>query len=800
MVAHSDDGSYSALYEVKIQPGGEVIGVVGGGGRLAATHKKRRQLLEPVVKLFDDKGIVVPEHSNLATARFFSRSKLYLWLNESNSKMHNKETTTNSTSALCYGYVLDTEAKSLVPFKSPQAHKPSATVISAFGKLYLLANPECWPEIPTPAFERYDPATNCWESLPPFPGYNHRKEIRIIGYAVCSSFILFTADHHKEYVAFNVTRKQWAFDVTRKQWHKVKVWPPTQYRLTNGSVGRGRAVVLGDTIYTFNYSCSSVVAFNFWWDLDEDGDVTFYVSPESVLKGLEIRLGTKGKKEGYLVHLGNLDFCLVQNFFQRSRTGRQEFCITRFQVVVEGGGRHIKTLHSTICEVDTPDSNFICLSYCLTADVDDIEPKEEERVITTRSMQQEEQGVVSTNELEETKQCSLFGTSDIPQELIFDILARLSTKDLIRLTCVSKAWNAAIQDPQLAKLHLHLSIKIINSLDPTFYILSSAHLSDHDFYPVALFNNNTKGRVVKVKHRSKQVQQRANILGYCNGLLCISGWSRDVNEYEDFGLWNPTIQKFKKIPLSAFSKFTKRETFYGLGYDSVNDDYKFVRLAQFEDHHRSGVVTSSEVQVYSLKSHSWKRIQDLPAHLNKDFELASIGVCVDGALHWLMRLRGESVRGMIVLTLHLTTEEYHWFSTPDYNYPCRCANSKDERKNRHCLFLQVLGGCLCFRFQCDLLDAWILKENGVAESWTKLYSTKELPELFSCQPLMLSECGKMVLFSNHFGNTFWFDLENKKRKAVARPDERIFGFDTLITCQTLHLLRRRPELPCNYCY
>nr|XP_011464542.1 PREDICTED: uncharacterized protein LOC105351549 [Fragaria vesca subsp. vesca] len=775
MVAHSDDGSYSALYEVKIQPDGEVIAIVGGGER----SSKRSQLLEPVTKLFDDNGIVIPEHSSLATARFFSRSKLYLWLNQSGSESHNKQITS-------YGYVLDTKTKSLIPCKSPQAHKPSATVISAYGKLYLLANPECWPEIPTPAFERYDPATNCWESLPPFPGYNHRKDIKIIGYAVCYRFILITTDHHhnKDF-HFNVTRKQWAFDVTRKQWHEVKVWPPTRSLCTNGSVGRGRAVVVGDTIYTFNFSCSSIVAFSFWWDLDDDGDVSFYVSSESILKGLETRLGTRGEKKGSLVHLGSLDFCLVQNFRQRGRVDRQQFCITTFQVVVEEGGRHIKTLHSTICEV----GNVICLSYCFTPDVDDIEPKEEERAITKMSMRQKE--------LEETKQFSLFGTSDIPQELIFDILTRLSIKDLIGLMCVSKAWNAAIQDPQLAKLHLQLSMKTIPSLDHKFYVLSSQHkLMSGDFYAVASFNNYRKYRLVTVNYRSEQVQKRNRIVGNCNGLVCICG-SKDADKHEeDFGLWNPTIQKFKRIPLSAFSKFTQKKTFFGFGYDSVNQDYKFVRLAQFED---SGVATSSEVQVYSLNSHSWKRIQDLPAHLNRDFELTSSeGVCVDGALHWLMRFRNhERGRRMIVLTLHLTTEEYNWFSTPDYNLPCppdytlpcRCEFSdQDKRKNKyHHEFLQALGGCLYFRFDCLLQESWILKENGVAETWTKL--DYELD-----QPLMPSECREMVFFSHH-GH-----INEVVVKSTPRYMDCSYRFDTLITCQTLHLLRRRPELPCNYCH
>jgi hypothetical protein len=39
--------------------------------------------------------------------------------------------------------------------------------------------------------------------------------------------------------------------------------------------------------------------------------------------------------------------------FEIKYDGQQELCITTFQVVAERGRRHIKTLHSTIVEVET---------------------------------------------------------------------------------------------------------------------------------------------------------------------------------------------------------------------------------------------------------------------------------------------------------------------------------------------------------------------------------------------------------------------------------------------------------------
>ena len=48
---------------------------------------------------------------------------------------------------------------------------------------------------------------------------------------------------------------------------------------------------------------------------------------------------------------------------------------------------------------------------------------------------------------------------------------------------------------------------------------------------------------------------------------------------------------------------------YALGYDSVNDDYKLVGFAEFR--HKDPFLFTCLVQIYSLKSNSWKRIQNI---------------------------------------------------------------------------------------------------------------------------------------------------------------------------------------------
>jgi hypothetical protein len=45
------------------------------------------------------------------------------------------------------------------------------------------------------------------------------------------------------------------------------------------------------------------------------------------------------------------------------------------------------------------------------------------------------------------------------------------------------------------------------------------------------------------------------------------------------------------------------------GYDPVSDDYKVVRVVKFYKNQKISAFDSFEVNVYSLRAHSWRRAQ-----------------------------------------------------------------------------------------------------------------------------------------------------------------------------------------------
>ncbi|VVA19898.1 PREDICTED: F-box [Prunus dulcis] len=358
---------------------------------------------------------------------------------------------------------------------------------------------------------------------------------------------------------------------------------------------------------------------------------------------------------------------------------------------------------------------------------------------------------------------------DLPAELWINILARLSTKELVRLTCVSKEWNDTIQDPQLAITQFQRSIK--TKSHPTIFIIPYSPIMSC-YFSLNFFDDTRSGKLLRIKLPWQHPPLvRDIIFGNCNGLVC-------MRDGACFLLWNPSIRKFKRIPSSPFSILWYQNSYGGFGYDSVNDDYK---LVSFMD-----CGTYCLVHMYSLKSRTWKRIQDLPL---KKFVVHSMGVFLKGTLHWLMRHETDD-ETMIIGTLDLVSEEFCQFTLPIHMFHGDISDKNSIRFN-----LVVVEGYLCiYRKECGS-RAWIMREYGVAESWTMLYSLDN-NWIDGCKPLMLSSCGKMVLLQDsHY--LVWYDLRNGKRKTVRIDGMILFGFhddmpkcfDAIISVGSIHHLQ-----------
>ncbi|BFG13993.1 hypothetical protein CerSpe_002670 [Prunus speciosa] len=221
-----------------------------------------------------------------------------------------------------------------------------------------------------------------------------------------------------------------------------------------------------------------------------------------------------------------------------------------------------------------------------------------------------------------------------------------------------------------------------------------------------------------------------DIVGYANGLVCVRNFMEG-----GIALWNPSIQKLKKIP-EPYAQPPPPELDYGFGYDSTNDDYKLVQIVELAN--EEDIVVSHQVSVYSLKANSWKRSQDIPS--------SGYVFSVDPQCK--------------IVTLDLASEKYRVFPIPVDRVDIEDLYKPD---------LKILGDylCICLNFR-SRRDVWIMKEFGETESWSLLYSIDRQPNVY-VKPLAFSKKGEMVLLEmlgNGYSRLSWYDLEKKSVKQV----------------------------------
>lgn len=230
-----------------------------------------------------------------------------------------------------------------------------------------------------------------------------------------------------------------------------------------------------------------------------------------------------------------------------------------------------------------------------------------------------------------------------------------------------------------------------------------------------------------------------NVVGSCDGLFCISGGDHDLF------LWNPSIRKSKKLPFSGSNVHCSSYLAYGVGYNECQDDYNVVQVMA-SSHSEYGF--QNEFRVYSLKTNSWKMIEEYPGVIfcNDPAKF------VNGRLHWIATRVSDKNDSWFVSSLNLVDETYENVALLDLTY----GNFDWE--------LEILGGNLCVF--CDYykvqMDVWVMKAYGLVESWTNVASIPYLiairhslfPVFISHNDEILLQHGSSLLIYNSTHNTF----------------------------------------------
>ncbi|KAJ0540774.1 putative F-box domain-containing protein [Helianthus annuus] len=315
--------------------------------------------------------------------------------------------------------------------------------------------------------------------------------------------------------------------------------------------------------------------------------------------------------------------------------------------------------------------------------------------------------------------------SNLPHDILIDILSRLPAKSLGQFKSVSKHWSSLISSPSFIKLHHRRALSDTNTNHSRVLIMSTHSLHSVNYESPSCYegidddddnNNNNSNAMISLKDPLEKESVGEKALGSCYGLVFFVCYNDVIL------LWNPTTQKTRLIP-DPITPFSNATRFYGLGYDFSIDDYKMVRASHSIS---SDTITS---QVFSLKTGSWRTIQTAHMNINDPDEIGSFS---NGAIHWIVRHNGGLNNSETILSFNVKDERFLEIRLPN----------SDESENEESGFWSVgdLKGCLYVVYGGDGvdMDVWVMKEYGVEGSWNKVIKLDWVR--FSCDYGMMPVC------------------------------------------------------------
>lgn len=272
--------------------------------------------------------------------------------------------------------------------------------------------------------------------------------------------------------------------------------------------------------------------------------------------------------------------------------------------------------------------------------------------------------------------------AELLPEILEQILVRLDVRDIIRCKSVCTAWESFISDPGFIKAHLKHSYnndrndneigerRIVMARFPYRHTVHQYEVDDRFFD-----------------------YHYCHLIGSSNGLVCISPSSSEIV------VANPSIREVKKLRKPQIPE--TGSLCWGFGYDSSIDDYKVILGF------KKGADDVTCFQVLTLKSNEWKFIGEV----NYTF-ISRIGILCNGALHWVMNGASPENNKKVILSFHISKEEFMEIPQPDD------ARFESLIGGRSAMRLGTMDECLCI-LRRGLLpyNIWMMKKYNEKQSW-----------------------------------------------------------------------------------
>lgn len=336
----------------------------------------------------------------------------------------------------------------------------------------------------------------------------------------------------------------------------------------------------------------------------------------------------------------------------------------------------------------------------------------------------------------------------ICDDILHNILARLPGKALLLAKCVSTHWNRFISDPSFMKSISRRMILVLSS--PSHALNETAVVDDLAHSMVKIHYPYEKGKYRYVR-----------IIGTFNGIVLLA-----INDSYVVGgtsihftshmiLLNP-FTGASKILLDPYSPFDDQYHVYGFGYGATQDELKIFR---FRDCKHPGYCWNT-LDVFNLKTSSWSTSEILIKDADQ-FRDNDVGTFLNGFLYWVAshkKIVALNVNDMLISDIHLP-------------YTCRSSQTH----------LGTLHGYLCMIVDKYIqFDVWVMKEQGVENSWSKVCWFKLGLEVkcFKFTVINIMDDGRILMAGDVMNYLVIYDISKHSYK-ILKSFARVIDFATV---------------------
>nr|ABR18782.1 class S F-box protein [Nicotiana alata] len=340
---------------------------------------------------------------------------------------------------------------------------------------------------------------------------------------------------------------------------------------------------------------------------------------------------------------------------------------------------------------------------------------------------------------------------ELPEDLVIYVILMLPVKSLLRLKSSCITFCNIIKSSTFINLHLN---RTTNGKDELILFKRSFKQEEPNLHKNVLsfllsedtFNLKPISPDVEIPHLTNtNASVFHQLIGPCNGLIALTDSLTTI-------LFNPTTRIYRLIPPCPFGTppgFRRSISGIGFGFDSIANDYKFVRISEV---YKDPCEKDMKVEVFDMCTDTWRELhgQQLPMA----FWTPCSEIIYNCAFHWF-----ATADDVVILCFDMCAEKFYNMETPG---TCHWFDGK-------CYGLVILYKSLtliCYPDPMstdpteDLMDIWIMKEYGKKESWIKKCSIGPLPIE---SPLAVWK-DDLLLFQTKSGYLIAYDLNSDEVK------------------------------------